>query len=466
MKKSRFFIVLFLSFSLSSIAAQSQAALEDPLTTVELDTPVHFLAPDGSDLRVESGSYTIEPAEEWIRLISGARHDAVLIEATKGTHELELEQPMGLSIPGETEEEADLHHITLLLPDGHSLDASGSYSGIRHRGFLKNTFNNVKKKANRAYKKARSTAKKTVSKAKSTLKKTKKHVQQSAKKGIAKAKKGAKHIRKQTQRAGKKVVTTAKKGLRTARNAALNAKRHVEKTSRKVAANMRKGIQAAYGQARGGAGQWGKLSRLASAAAIEEAREWLRKVYIDKNKCTVNGPTAIGKPGVLKSRYTFQGKIHSALRAGGASTTIAKAWDRAFKESWEEWARKVMIPGLPFYPAFTAFPGPKAPPMPNVPMPLTTMPSSGIAAMSPPKLSQKVLSKLGSKAKLPTVQNAVQSFANMLGGRFALCLKGCQMTSVMGSGPVPTFAPPAVPVGPVVNGTCRGGKIPSLVGFQ
>ena len=44
------------------------ATMTDPLTTIELETPVHFLAPDGSDLLVEAGTYAIEPAEAWIRL--------------------------------------------------------------------------------------------------------------------------------------------------------------------------------------------------------------------------------------------------------------------------------------------------------------------------------------------------------------------------------------------------------------
>ena len=129
------------------MALPIHAALIDPLTTIELETPVHFLAPDGSDLLVEAGTYTIEPAEEWIRVMSGKRHDALLIEAKKGTHELDLEQAMAISVPGESEDEKDNHHVMLLLPGGESLEAAGTYSGIRGRGkgFFKKTFNRLKK---------------------------------------------------------------------------------------------------------------------------------------------------------------------------------------------------------------------------------------------------------------------------------------------------------------------------------
>ncbi len=430
MKNFNILITLFFSLGLLGAFTNSYAALEDPLMTIELETPVHFLAPDGSDLVVESGTYSIEPAEEWIRLMSGERHDAVLIEATKGTHGLELEQTMSLSVPGETAEESDLHHVTLLLPNGQSLDATGTYSGIRHRGFLRNTFNNVKKKARQAYKKAKS----------STGKKSRKIV--------------------------KKMQKALKPDRKKLQNAALKTKRYVEKTARKAASNIRSGIQKAQRTVTGGTGQWTMLSRAASAAARNEAQEWLRQAYIDGKRCKITGPAATGTPGVVKSRYRFQKKIQVALEIAGASKAIAAAWDKAFKESWEHWAKKTTIPALPFYPAFSAFPGAQAPSMPNVPVPLGSLISSGSSAMAPPVLAQKVLSQLGSVAKHQKVKNAANGFASDLSKRFATCMAGCVMGTVMGSGPVPSFAPPAVPFGPVLNGTCAGGHILSTVGFD
>ena len=170
----------------------TKAALEDPLTTIELEIPVHFLAPDGSDLRAEAGTYTIEPAEEWIRLISGARHDALLIEATKGMHAMELEHTMGLSVPGETEEEKDLHHVMLLLPGGQSSRSdSGTYSGIRPRGFFrKDIEQRVKNKCqSRPIRKLGPRRKKPRPSRKALLSGRRNRSQQSAKKGITQVKK-------------------------------------------------------------------------------------------------------------------------------------------------------------------------------------------------------------------------------------------------------------------------------------
>ena len=221
MKNLKWVLGFLLSVMLLSIALKSHAAFENPLTTIELDNSVHFLAPDGSDLLVETGAYTIESAEDWIRLIAGERHNALLIEAKKGVHELELEHSMAISIPGNAEGQADHHYVMLLLPGGNSLEATGTYSGIRARGIFKKAFSNVKKQANTAYKKTRSTVKKATSKAKKT----------------------GKQARKQVKKSAKQIRSQVKKGTQTVRNAALQAKKHVEKTARRVADKVKKGVQ-------------------------------------------------------------------------------------------------------------------------------------------------------------------------------------------------------------------------------
>jgi hypothetical protein len=110
----------------------------DETTTITLDQAVHFIGTDGSDAVADPGDYSVEAAQEWLRLIPGTeRRNALLIEANAITHEEILTSPMAISLPGEEGETADIHHVVLLLPDGQSLDAVGTYSGIRPRGLLK-----------------------------------------------------------------------------------------------------------------------------------------------------------------------------------------------------------------------------------------------------------------------------------------------------------------------------------------
>jgi len=113
----------------------AQASMPDETTTITLDQPVHFLGTDGSDVVAEPGNYSVEATQEWLRLIPGTeRRDALLIEAQPGTHEVKVEIPIVISTPGTEPDELDVHVVQLLNPDGTSMVASGTYSGIQSRG--------------------------------------------------------------------------------------------------------------------------------------------------------------------------------------------------------------------------------------------------------------------------------------------------------------------------------------------
>lgn len=134
------------------------------------------------------------------------------------------------------------------------------------------------------------------------------------------------------------------------------------------------------------------------------------------------------------------------------NTTIAKAFADAVGEAWTAWAATVRFVGNPIYPAFAAFPGPMAPPMPNVPIPLMTLYQDG-AGMMPVSLVPAIRSKLGTIADEPGAMDAIQHFSEDLGARFGYWVATCMVMNVLGQGPIPTFAPPYVPVGPVVGGS-------------
>ena len=113
------------------IATHATAATSASPVTMELEQAVHFLTPSGEDVVVESGMYQVEVAEEWLRLVpkGGERSDAVLLAASRSPHWQEITAPKVLSIRAEKDEES----VWLLLPDGQSWTAKGSYSGVRTR---------------------------------------------------------------------------------------------------------------------------------------------------------------------------------------------------------------------------------------------------------------------------------------------------------------------------------------------
>lgn len=116
------------------IFGSSPVQASEHTTTITLARSIHFLAPDGSDVLVPPGTYTVEQAEEWLRLIPGERHQAFLLEAEPSSHEENIKEPLAVLVPGEKEQIPDMQMVMLLLPGGQSLTAIGSLSGIRARG--------------------------------------------------------------------------------------------------------------------------------------------------------------------------------------------------------------------------------------------------------------------------------------------------------------------------------------------
>ncbi len=141
-----------------------------------------------------------------------------------------------------------------------------------------------------------------------------------------------------------------------------------------------------------------------------------------------------------------------------------KAVVEGVTDAWDQWASKVMVPGLPWYPAFAAYPGPMAPPMPSIPMPLIVCPSPMMVKLAVfMQLKSCILDKfkegdLDGDDTDKQHDAIFESIAMGLSTNFLTWLPMQQIMLVMGKGPVPTFAPPYVPVGPVV----MGGEIPGV----
>lgn len=104
-----------------------------PVLEIGLDRDVHFLTPQGEDTVVPSGAYTIEAVEGGLIFTPSdeANGKAVIIQAEATTHETSIESSQPVSMPVEENQ----HVVILLLPDGKAIQAVGSYSGVRPRGF-------------------------------------------------------------------------------------------------------------------------------------------------------------------------------------------------------------------------------------------------------------------------------------------------------------------------------------------
>ncbi len=168
---------------------------------------------------------------------------------------------------------------------------------------------------------------------------------------------------------------------------------------------------------------------------------------------------AIGSPGCLDGPEleSFIKMYPAAAMMTGNMAKHRDAVAKGVSKCFKNWQDQVTVPGLPWYPAFVLFPGPMAPPMPNVPMPLITCVSAMMTDIILPfQMKQEMDDALDGDIKSKDTDKQYEALhdaiATVLSLAFLQWLPTQQVMLVMGMGPIPTFAPPFVPVGPVVSG--------------
>jgi hypothetical protein len=173
----------------------------------------------------------------------------------------------------------------------------------------------------------------------------------------------------------------------------------------------------------------------------------------------VNAMVALGAPGCLDGPE-LESLIKNAPMVAAMMGNMAKYRDAVaagVSKCFKNWQDQVTVPGLPWYPAFVAFPGPMAPPMPNIPMPLITCVSAKMGDIVAPmqmktEMENALDGGLKQKDKDKQYSALFDGIATVLSLAFLMWLPMQQVMLVFGKGPIPTFAPPFVPVGPVLMG--------------
>ncbi len=145
--------------------------------------------------------------------------------------------------------------------------------------------------------------------------------------------------------------------------------------------------------------------------------------------------------------------IKSQLISNNVPAGIADIFATSIAGAWKEWQDSVNILGLPWYPSFAAYPGPRAPPTPNVPMPLIALSARQTDIKSSELLAARIFRQFRGTQITPEARDAINSFSKQFSSSFSIWLSSSMVQNVMGQGPVPAFAPPYVPVGSVVAGT-------------
>lgn len=174
----------------------------------------------------------------------------------------------------------------------------------------------------------------------------------------------------------------------------------------------------------------------------------------------IQGPVAIGNSGCLtgpeleKCIKFFPG----CSRWQGSKAKYRDAIAAGVSKCFKEWQDAVTVPGLPWYPMFAAVPAPMMPPTPNVPTPLIACVSSKADKIT---ASESMRSAIGDEldADLKRMDDEkhydalFDAIGTTLSVAFTMWLSMQQAALVLGQGQNPAYAPPYVPVGPIVNGS-------------
>ena len=181
-----------------------------------------------------------------------------------------------------------------------------------------------------------------------------------------------------------------------------------------------------------------------SRAINQALQTWRTSAYLEGIR--IDGPVANG--GKLRS-VALDPLILQQAPAGWEAYSRAIA--AGIHNQFTSFANEVSVPGLRWYPTFAAFPGPSAPPTPNVPCPLSALSASAARHVKEAAIVGVIYDKMPNP-KPPPGKELATAAASAVEQAFMLWLPVQIVQNVLGRGPVPTFAPPYVPVGPVVGG--------------
>lgn len=182
----------------------------------------------------------------------------------------------------------------------------------------------------------------------------------------------------------------------------------------------------------------------AIAAAHEHWRQAASLTGLTINGVTANGGRFTGPSlaEIIKTRGPLQG-------LSGYATPYTRAIGDGLATSWNEWQQSVRVPALSWYPSFAAVPSRQAAPMANVPTGLSKLIWSPLTLTSD-SLTRSIKTRLARPG--PASDELFTSVATGFSKAVAAWIASQVVTGVMGRGPVPTYSPPYVPVGPVVMG--------------
>ncbi len=172
----------------------------------------------------------------------------------------------------------------------------------------------------------------------------------------------------------------------------------------------------------------------------------------------VNGTSVFLPPGAL-SGPSFANAIDDAMMTAGAPAMAAAAFAGASWSVWDTWAASFHMTVGDAFPTFVAIPAPEVPETEMPKQPLENGLAPGRVGLTMNVLPLALAELLGEVANESNVKTVIAEYSLAYVKDFRRWFRRAKIVNALGKGSVPTFAPPYVPVGPVVNGTVTGAGV-------
>ena len=198
---------------------------------------------------------------------------------------------------------------------------------------------------------------------------------------------------------------------------------------------------------------WTSIAKISQQGFRDGVNDWIGKARIQGGQ--VQGSAATLTPGSLVSDGNVENKVLQALVNARVPPDLARALARELSKAWDDWAGGFQIHVPRAYPSLAAFPGPSAPPTPAASaIPVAHGNSLGEASLKSAVLAQKLTGavRMYASQAAGSPDQAMKNLAAWVEISFNQWKASAQLVGMTGHGPVPTFAPPYVPVGPVLKG--------------
>jgi hypothetical protein len=200
-------------------------------------------------------------------------------------------------------------------------------------------------------------------------------------------------------------------------------------------------------------GEWTAWTNAARGAVASGVDAWTADSAILGGE--INGSALYLAPGTLDGP-SFAPAIQQAVADAGAPPEVAAALALALWQPWFTWTRDYTLSVPKAVKGFAAVAAAEVGPTPLAIRPLKKGSAPGKIALTSDVLHEIVL-QLVPGANEPTAAAPLGALVTWYAGAFLKWYRGAKLTNlVMGKGPIPTFAPPYVPVGPVVGGAIDG----------